>query len=170
MSGAVGRAPQGGANGGVPFIALAAAGAAVVITMVVAAIGGSPTVMPPAKVEATRLLRFDDAANGAVLVTDAETGNQVTVLAPGTNGFIRASLRGLAHSGGHEEHARPNHPFRLTALSDGRLVLDDDVLHRSLDLEAFGSINSAAYAALLTAPEHAAPEYAVPNHPGRSIP
>jgi putative photosynthetic complex assembly protein len=153
MSGAVSNKPQGG----VPFLALVAAGAAVVIAMVAAAIGGSPTVMPPAKIEATRLLRFDDAANGAVLITDAETGKQVSVLEPGTNGFIRASLRGLAHSGGHEEHAMANHPFRLTALSDGRLVLDDAVSHRSLDLEAFGSLNSAAYAALLTAPERSVP-------------
>ena len=153
MSGAVGNRPPGG----VPFLALAAAGAAVVITMIVAAIGGSPTTMPPARIEATRLLRFEDASNGAVVITDAETGKQVSVLEPGTNGFIRASLRGLAHSGGHEEHAMANHPFRLTALSDGRLVLDDAVLHRSLDLEAFGSINSNAYAALLTAPEHSVP-------------
>ncbi len=154
MSGAVRDAPP---DGGVPFAALVTAGAAVVITLIVAAIGGSPTVMPVSKVQATRLLRFDDQANGAVLVTDAETGKQVTVLPPGTNGFIRASLRGLAHSGGHEEHARANHPFRLSALSDGRLVLNDDASHRSLDLEAFGSLNSAAYAVLLTTPEHNAP-------------
>jgi putative photosynthetic complex assembly protein len=154
VSGAVGSPPQ---RGGVPFIALAAAGTAVVIAMIVAAIGGSPTTMPPSKIEATRLLRFDDETNGSVQVTDVETGKLVTVLAPGTNGFIRASLRGLAHSGGHEEHARPNHPFRLTARSDGRLVLDDDVSHRSLDLEAFGSLNSAAYAVLLTTPERSLP-------------
>jgi putative photosynthetic complex assembly protein len=90
---------------------------------------------------------------GHPLVTDAQTGRQVAILAPGTNGFIRATLRGLAHSGGHEEHPRENHPFRLTALSDGRLTLDDPDTHRTLDLEAFGSLNSAAFATLLIAPE-----------------
>jgi putative photosynthetic complex assembly protein len=154
MSGAVQPAGAGApAGGGVPMLALVAAGGAIVISLVLAAIGGSPTTMPPASVQATRLLRFDDARNGAVLVTDSETGRRVAVLAPGTNGFIRATLRGLAHSGGHEEHARANHPFRLTALSDGRLTLDDADSHRTLDLEAFGSLNAGAFAALLTAPE-----------------
>jgi putative photosynthetic complex assembly protein len=134
----------------VPFLALAAAGGAIVITMIVAAIGGSPTTMPPSSVTATRLLSFDDEANGSVVVTDAQTHRQVTILAPGTNGFIRATLRGLAHSQGHEEHARANHPFRLSALSDGRLTLEDRESQRTLDLEAFGSLNAAAFAELLT--------------------
>ena len=152
MSGAIRRVPSG-QGGGVPFLALAGAGAAVVIALIVAAIGGSPVTMPPAAVEASRLLRFDDASNGSVLVTDAETGKRVAVLAPGTNGFIRATLRGLSHSGGHEEHVRDNHPFRLTALSDGRLTLDDPEAKRKLDLEAFGSLNAGAFAALLSTPE-----------------
>jgi putative photosynthetic complex assembly protein len=152
MSGATHPMPSGPRNG-VPFWPLAAAGGAVLLAFVAAAIGGSPTTMPPAQVQATRLLRFDDARNGAVLVTDAQTGRQVATLAPGTNGFIRATLRGLAHSGGHEEHARENHPFRLTALSDGRLTLDDPATHRTLDLEAFGSLNAAAFASLLISPE-----------------
>jgi len=152
MSGATHRLP-GSPRNGVPFWPLAAAGGAILLTFVVAAIGGTPTMMPPAQVQATRLLRFDDSSSGAVLVTDAQTGRQVATLAPGTNGFIRATLRGLAHSGGHEEHPRENHPFRLTALSDGRLTLDDPDTHRTLDLEAFGSLNAAAFATLLIAPE-----------------
>ncbi len=160
MSGVLNRMPFGsgprvpsGAGRGVPLWALLGAGAAVVLTLVVAAIGGSPVTMPAASVVSSRLLRFDDAQNGAVMVTDAQTGRRVAALAPGTNGFIRATLRGLAHSGGHEEHARANHPFRLTALSDGRLTLDDPDSNRRLDLEAFGSLNAGAFAQLLTAPE-----------------
>ena len=156
MSATVNKSPP--TQGDVPFLPLAAAGVAILVTLVLAAIGGSPTTMPPAAVQASRLLRFDDTAAGAVLVTDAETHKQVAVLAPATNGFIRATLRGLSHSGGHEEHVRDNHPFRLTALSDGRLVLDDSETNRKLDLEAFGSLNAAAFAALLTAPETTGPE------------
>jgi putative photosynthetic complex assembly protein len=151
MSGATGRMQP--SQGGVPFLPLAGAGAAVIIAMILAAIGGSPVTMPPSSVQASRLLRFDDQTNGSVLVTDAETGKRVAVLAPGTNGFIRATLRGLSHSGGHEEHVRANHPFRLTALSDGRLTLDDAESKRKLDLEAFGSLNAGAFAELLRAPE-----------------
>jgi putative photosynthetic complex assembly protein len=152
MSGAVNKDPEAP---GVPFWALASAGGAVLVALILAAIGGSPTTMPPASVLAQRMLRFDDSSSGAVFVSDADTGKQVAVLAPGTNGFIRATLRGLSHSGGHEEHVRANHPFRLTALSDGRLVLVDREANRTLDLEAFGSLNAAAFAALLSAPETA---------------
>lgn len=148
------RMPQG-AGRGVPFWALAAAGSAMLASIIAAAIGGSPTTMPSASIQANRLLRFDDRDNGSVLVTDAETEKTVAVLAPGSNAFIRAVLRGLSHSGGHEEHVRPNHPFRLTALSDGRLILWDDASQRRLDLEAFGSLNAGAFAKLLTAPETA---------------
>jgi putative photosynthetic complex assembly protein len=152
MSGATQPMPRGTGDG-VPFWPLAAAGGAILLAFVAAAIGGTPTQMPPSQVQATRLLRFDDASTGAVLVTDVQTGHPVATLAPGSNGFIRATLRGLAHSGGHEEHPRENHPFRLTALSDGRLTLYDPASHRMLDLEAFGSLNAAAFATLLTAPE-----------------
>jgi putative photosynthetic complex assembly protein len=145
-------------DGGVPFLALAAAGAAVMVAMVLAAIGGSPTKVAPSTVLASRLLRFDDARNGAVVVTDASTDRQVAILAPGTNGFIRATLRGLSHSQGHELHPRENHPFTLTARSDGRVTLYDPDTQRTLDLEAFGSLNAGAYVALLTAPEKPAPE------------
>jgi putative photosynthetic complex assembly protein len=156
MSGAIQQLPNGGPNpvrDGLAFWPLAAAGCAILAAFVAAAIGGSPTQMPPSHVQATRMLRFDDSGTGAVQVTDAQTGRPVATLAPGTNGFIRATLRGLAHSGGHEEHPRENHPFRLTALSDGRLTLYDPASHRMLDLEAFGSLNAAAFATLLIAPE-----------------
>jgi putative photosynthetic complex assembly protein len=140
-------------DGGVPFLALAGIGGALVVAMILAAIGGSPTKMAPSSVLASRLLRFDDASNGAVVVTDANTNRQVGILAPGTNGFIRATLRGLSHSQGHEQHPRANHPFLLTARSDGRVTLYDPATQRTLDLEAFGSLNAGAYVALLTAPE-----------------
>jgi putative photosynthetic complex assembly protein len=152
MSGATQRLP-GSPRDGVPIWPLAAAGGAILIAFVAAAVGGSPTQLPKAQVQATRLLRFDDSSTGAVLVTDARTGRTVATLAPGTNGFIRATLRGLSHANGHEEHPLANHPFQLTALSDGRLTLDDPVTHRTLDLEAFGSLNAGAFASLLIAPE-----------------
>jgi putative photosynthetic complex assembly protein len=152
MSATVNRVPPN-RSAGFPAWALAGAGGAVVLTIIAAAIGGSPTVMPPAAVLATRMLTFDDQANGAVRVIDAQTGRDVAMLAPGTNGFIRATLRGLSHSGGHEEHVRANHPFRVTTLSDGRITLVDKQSGRTLDLEAFGSLNAGAFAALVTAPE-----------------
>jgi putative photosynthetic complex assembly protein len=133
--------------------ALITAGFAVTLTILAALFGHPPANLPTAKLVVARTLLFDDAPNGGVVVSDAETHRVVSVLAPGTNGFIRASLRGLAHAGSHETFAAPEHPFQLSAYSDGRLILIDPSDGRRIDLEAFGSTNYASYAALLTAPE-----------------
>jgi putative photosynthetic complex assembly protein len=129
------------------------AGVLLALAIVVAAIGGKPVTMPPSPVVSARLLSFADAPDGAVLVTDANTHRKVARLAPGTNNFIRATLRTLAHAGSHEVVPNAAHPFLLTAYADGRLVLYDNVSGRKLDLEAFGSLNSASFAALLTSAE-----------------
>jgi putative photosynthetic complex assembly protein len=136
-----------------PRWALLGAGGVILATIVVAAIGGNPITMPPSQPTIARSLIFTDAPDGAVLVTDAATHAGVARLAPGSNGFIRATLRTLAHAGSHETAPVANHPFLITAWRDGRLTLDDPVSGRRLDLEAFGSLNSGAFAALLTAKE-----------------
>jgi putative photosynthetic complex assembly protein len=153
MSGATHAAPRVRNPSDVPMPALVAAGFAVTVTIIAAAFAHPAADLPTAKLVAARTLQFDDAQNGGVVVTDTETHRLVAVLAPGTNGFIRASLRGLAHAGSHETFAAPEHPFRISAYSDGRLVLIDPTDGRRIDLEAFGSTNYASYAALLTAPE-----------------
>jgi putative photosynthetic complex assembly protein len=136
-----------------PGWVLAVGAGAVGLAILAAAIGGSPTILPPASVNVARTLSFDDAPDGAVIVTDVTTHAEVARLAPGADNFIRGTLRGLAHGGSHERNPLANHPFVLTAWSDGRLTLDDPVLHRRLDLEAFGSLNSGAFAKLLTTEE-----------------
>ena len=137
----------------VPGWALGLAGCAIAASILAAAIGNRTATAPAAAILATRTLDFADAPDGAVLVHDAVTHRMVARLAPGTNGFVRAALRAMAHEGGHEASPRPAHPFRLTARSDGRLVLYDPATATRLDLEAFGSINERAFAALLTAEE-----------------
>jgi putative photosynthetic complex assembly protein len=109
--------------------------------------GVSATPAPPAAVVEMRELRFDDRADGAVVVTDARTG-EVQVMAPGTNGFMRGVLRGLAQER-LRQHEGGSTPFRLTHWSDGRLSLTDPVTGRNVYLEAFGPTNAGAFAALL---------------------
>lgn len=109
--------------------------------------GLSATPPPPAAVVLSRDLRFADRADGAVVVADARTG-AVHVLAPGTNGFIRGVMRGLAQERLRQDSDGAT-PFQLTRWSDGRLSLTDPVTHRSIYLEAFGPTNAAAFAALL---------------------
>jgi putative photosynthetic complex assembly protein len=101
----------------------------------------------PAATE-SRDLRFEDGKNGAVLVFDARDSQLVDTLAPGSNGFIRVVLRGLARErklGGIG--AQP--PFRLTRFVNGQITLTDTSTGKQIDLDAFGSSNTEAFAQLM---------------------
>lgn len=89
-----------------------------------------------------------DRSDGAVVLSDAASGAPALILAPGEDGFIRGTLRGLAR----DRHLRgigPEVPFRIVAWSDGRLTLDDTATGRRLDLLAFGQSQAEAFARLL---------------------
>ena len=91
-----------------PGIVLPRALLAAAVTLAALAVGGAALVRlaglqpagaaaaAPPSPAASRLLRFTDLADGGVAVHDADTGGLVATLAPGTNGFIRGTLRGLA--------------------------------------------------------------------------
>jgi putative photosynthetic complex assembly protein len=106
------------------------------------------TEMPPADVVAEIDLKFEDRADGAVAVYDADDGRVVGVVAPGTGGFVRGVMRGLARerrlSGIGDEP-----PFRLQRRADGRLTLEDTATGRDIELDAFGPTNVQAFASLL---------------------
>ena len=123
------------------MIGLALAGA------VAGRLSGPRPVEQTGSVVAARDLRFADRADGAVVVTDAGTGQTVDVL-QGEQGFIRATMRGLARAR-HSEGIGSSAPFRLQAWTDGRLTLDDAETGRHLELQAFGSLNVAVFARLL---------------------
>lgn len=111
-------------------------------------IGTTPN--PTSKVVQVMSLRFEDRSNGAVAVYRAGEDREVGVLAPGTNGFIRSVLRGLAR----ERRSRgigPEPAFDLTRWADGRLSLDDPATGRTVELGAFGSANSGAFLQFMTA-------------------
>lgn len=122
----------------------------------------APAVAATAAPIASRDLRFEDRADGAVTVHEAagagtagSNGDDrlVAVLDPGTNGFIRGTLRGLARERRQrrEDIGRQAVPFRLARWADGRLTLEDRATGRVLDLNAFGHTNADAFARLLTA-------------------
>lgn len=99
----------------------------------------------------TRDLRFTDQRDGSITVVDAATDGTVDVVAPGTNGFIRGALRGLARE--RKQHGVGAGPaFRLVRWDDGRLTLEDPVTSRIIDLAAFGPTNAAAFAGYLPGP------------------
>ena len=107
---------------------------------------------PTAAALESRDLRFEDRSDGGVAVYDVDAGRQLTVLAPGTNVFIRGALRGLARARRMED-VGPQAAFRLTHWADGRLTIQDPTTDRQIDLGAFGITNARSFAALLTAPE-----------------
>jgi putative photosynthetic complex assembly protein len=110
--------------------------------------GIGTTQMPDAAAVESRDLLFEDRADGAVAIHDADNGELVTVLEPGTNGFVRGAMRGLARERKREDIGMAP-PFRLTRWSDGRLSLQDPSTGREIYLEAFGPTNADSFAQLL---------------------
>jgi putative photosynthetic complex assembly protein len=105
-----------------------------------------PAARPPAVEQ--RLLRFADLPDGGVAVTDARDGSTIAILAPGTGGFVRGAMRGLARErrrdGGGEEA-----PFRLATFPDGTFTLEDTVTGHVVDLRAFGRTQTETFATML---------------------
>lgn len=97
-----------------------------------------------------RELRFMDRADGAVAVHAAGNGELIALMEPGSSGFIRIVMRGLARerqSKGFGEEL----PFMLTRWSDGRLTISDPTTGRKIMLTGFGKDNVNAFAKLLLA-------------------
>ena len=75
----------------------------------------------------------------------------IYVVAPGTNGFIRGTMRGLVQErkrSGIDDSA----PFLLTRWNDGTLSLKDPATGRRVNLDAFGPTNVGAFAQFFSAP------------------
>jgi len=102
----------------------------------------------PAAVESRDLL-FKDGEDGSVLVYDAADNQLLHKLAPGQSGFVRVVMRGMARERKIADIG-PQPPFRITRYANGQLTLTDTANNRMIDLNAFGSSNLAAFAALIT--------------------
>lgn len=145
----------------VPRPALIAAGVLVVVCLLMTAavrVGWMDREAVPAVARAennvspvqTRQLKFADREDGAVVITDVTTREQVALIESDTpsSGFIRGVLRGLARERRmYDIGSEP--PFTLVLWQDGSLSLTDTATERSLELGGFGSDNRAAFMALL---------------------
>ncbi|HEY4987432.1 MAG TPA: photosynthetic complex assembly protein PuhC [Bradyrhizobium sp.] len=135
--------PRGGVLAAAALILFALA---TVTTVRITGVGGSHMTLPAA-VE-SRDIQFEDGQNGAVLVFDAGDHRLMDTLAPGSNGFIRVVLRGLARERRLGDiGAQP--PFRLTRYAGGQITLTDTSTGKQIDLGAFGSTNTEAFARLM---------------------
>jgi putative photosynthetic complex assembly protein len=137
------RFPRGALTGAGLLVCLA-----LVATIFARLTGVGTTYAPDATPMQSRELSFADRQDGAVTVTDAASGRLIDVLAPGTNGFVRGVMRGLARKRRREDVGSAP-PFVLTRWSDGRLSLEDASTHERIELIAFGQTNVTAFARFL---------------------
>lgn len=140
-------------NAPFPRIILAIAGTTIALSIVTAAVGrltGAANSAPTAPPFESRDLLFRDMPNGGVAVFDATNATTpIEIVAPETNGFLRATMRGLARQRLRQDADREV-PFRLTGWADGRLILEDPTTGRKVEMEAFGITNEEVFAHLLT--------------------
>lgn len=140
-----------------PRIFLIAAAALIGISIVGAATARQARLAQEASATSTeaplsaRELTFFDMANGSVEVRDGAGKAVVFVAEPGTNGFIRGVMRGMARD--RQSRGIGQAPgFRLAEWADGRLSLQDMATGKTIELGAFGATNRAAFSQLLSAP------------------
>jgi putative photosynthetic complex assembly protein len=96
------------------------------------------------------MLRFEDQKNGGVAVINAETGERIAIAEPGTNGFLRGTLRGLMRVR-RLDGGTVNEPFRLEQRANGQLLFSDTRDGTVIDLNAYGQTNAAVFRAFLIA-------------------
>jgi putative photosynthetic complex assembly protein len=103
---------------------------------------------------ATRDFRFADRKDGALIASDAKTGEIALVLEPGSNsGFIRGVMRGMMRERSLHNADRDG-PVTVTQWADGALTLKDPSTGRILELGSFGQTNREAFAQLLEPGKH----------------
>lgn len=104
----------------------------------------------PAAVDDSVAVRFADRDDGAVVVYAADSDRLLIELAPGTNGFVRGVMRGLARER-RQYGVGPEVPFELTRVGERGLLIRDPGTERVIDLRAFGLENLAAFRAVYDA-------------------
>ena len=98
----------------------------------------------------SRQLRFADRADGAVVVTDANSGVTVKVVEFGQGGFLRATMRRMAKARiAAGKGSEP--PFKLTLWENGALSLSDPQTGREAEIHGFGADHSKIFADMLEA-------------------
>ena len=108
---------------------------------------------PDAAPVTMREFRFEDRPDGSIVVLDASGKQLVDTVAPGTNGFLRGTMRGMARER-MRQGVSPALPFRMVGRADGKLTLEDPGTGRRVDLGSFGPTNAAVFAHIMASPAH----------------
>jgi putative photosynthetic complex assembly protein len=140
---------------GRPFPRAVLIGAALLIGFVILATamvritGVGRTEMPMAPIVESRQLLFLDNGDGTTTVKVPDEG-VVAELESGTDGFVLGVMRGMVRERKSYD-ASLDAPYLLSRREDGRLLLEDPLTGRVIDLRAFGVTNAGAFAKLLRA-------------------
>lgn len=121
------------------------------IVMIVRFTGSGAVRVPDAATVATLTFSVADQPDGSVVMVDALSGKLLDRVAPGTGGFVRGTMRGLARER-QRQGIGADQPFHLIGRADGRLTLEDRTTGRRVDLESFGPTNAAVFSQLFNAP------------------
>ena len=108
-----------------------------------------PPSLPSEPALATRVLAVEDAAEGAVIVRDAKTGENIIIYKHGEGSFFRATLRTLVNDRRHKGLPVDGN-FRLEAHAGHQLFLIDETSGKTLSMNAFGPTNTAVFAELIS--------------------
>ncbi|BDA85220.1 hypothetical protein Sa4125_27620 [Aureimonas sp. SA4125] len=128
-----------------------ACGLMIALALVLAFLGRNerqPVVIDPAAVSRSLDLSFRDMADGSVMAVNAKTGEDIQIIAPGTGGFVRVTMRSYAKE--RQLHGFTDAaPFLLAEMNNGTVLLQDPLTGRTMHLNAFGPANVGAFEALL---------------------
>lgn len=137
---------------GFPRAPLFAVGGLIAATLIgVAAVrftGVGVVHVPDAAAVSVREFRFEDRPDGSIVVLDASGQKLIDTVAPGTNGFLRGTMRGLARER-KRQGVGPELPFRMIGRADGKLTLEDPGTGRRVDLGSFGPTNASVFANIM---------------------
>jgi putative photosynthetic complex assembly protein len=122
--------------------------ASVVGVAVVRFTGVGAVHVPDAAAVAVREFRFEDRPDGSIVVLDASGKQLIDTVAPGTNGFLRGTMRGLARER-KRQGVGPELPFKMIGRADGKLTLEDPGTGRRVDLGSFGPTNASVFASIM---------------------
>ncbi len=140
------------ASGGFPVAPLIAVGGLLLATLLTVAFvrftGYGVVKVPDAPAVQVREFRFEDRPDGSIVVLDASGQSLIDTVAPGTNGFLRGTMRGLARER-KRQGVSPELPFRMIGRADGKLTLDDPGTGRRVDIGSFGPTNAAVFAQIM---------------------
>ncbi|MBC8056204.1 MAG: photosynthetic complex assembly protein PuhC [Rhizobiales bacterium] len=135
-----------------PLFALGGLVIASVVTVAAVRLTGVGVVrVADAPAVTVREFRFEDRPDGSIVVLDASGKRLVDTVAPGTNGFLRGTMRGLARER-KRAGVSAELPFRMVGRADGKLTLEDPTTGRRVDLGSFGPTNAAVFANIMASP------------------